>query len=77
MSGDCVHTVYRPATGNWANEAGSGQRVFGVHATREESVLRGRDLARAAATHHVIHHPDGTVESVEAYGEEHPSRHRH
>jgi len=73
MSGDCVHTVYRPATGNWANEAGSGQRVYGVHATREESVQRGRELARAAATHHVIHHADGTVDSVDAYGEDRSS----
>ena len=68
LSGDCIHTVYRPATGNWANEAGSGQRVYGVHATKEESVRLGQVLARAAQTHHVIHNRDGTIGSLDAYG---------
>lgn len=66
---ECIHTVYRPATGNWGNEAGSGQRVYGVYATKEESVRRGQELARATQTHHVVHDQDGTISSFDAYGE--------
>ena len=63
---ECIHTVYRTATGNWANEAGSGQRVYGVHATKQESVRQGRDIARAAHCPHVIHNEDGTISSIDA-----------
>lgn len=63
-SEDCIHTVYRPATGNWANEAGSGRRVYGVYATRTECVRRGQELARATQTNHVIHSPDGMISSM-------------
>lgn len=72
MNGDCIHTVYRTATGNWANEAETGERVYGVHATKQESVRRGRALARAARTHHVIHNADGTISSCDAYGGDAP-----
>lgn len=63
MSADWIHTVYRSATGNWANQLGTGQRVFGVYATKDESVRHAAALARAAGTYHVIHDIDGTIHS--------------
>lgn len=64
MSGDWIHTVYRSATGNWANQLGTGRRVLGVYATKDESVRRGEELAREADTNHVVHNIDGTIEST-------------
>lgn len=61
MTPDTVHTVHRSATGNWANQIVSGERVYGVYATRDEAVRRGRELARAEQVNHVIHDVDGTV----------------
>ena len=61
----CIHTVFRSATGNWANQVSSGERVYGVYATREECVRRGQELARAAGVNHVIHDVDGTVTSLD------------
>ena len=68
MSGDSIHTVYRSTTGNWANEVGPGEHVCSVHATREEAVGRGRALALAAQTDHVIHASDGTISSCRSHG---------
>ena len=63
-----IHTVSRSATGNWANQL--GQRVLGVYATKEESVRRGEELAREAGTNHVVHNPDGTIQSTRGNGHE-------
>jgi hypothetical protein len=63
MRGDWIHTVYRSATGNWANQLGAGRRVLGVYATKDEAVRRGEELAREADTNHVIHTTDGTIAS--------------
>ena len=67
MAGACIHTVFRRATGNWANQFASGERVYGVYATKEECVRRGQDLASAAGIDHVIHDVDGTVSSLHTY----------
>jgi len=66
-AGDCIHTVFRSVTGNWANQVASGERVYGVYATKEECVRRGQDLARAAGVNHVIHDVDATVSSLNSY----------
>jgi hypothetical protein len=63
MSEGWIHTVYRSATGNWANQLGTGRRVLGVYATKDEAVRRGEELAREADTNHVIHNIDGAPES--------------
>lgn len=68
MSGDSIHTVYRSATGNWANEAGSRGYVRSVHATKEEAVRHGRALALADQANHVIHNRDGTISTSRSYG---------
>lgn len=62
-----IHTVFRSATGNWANQAASGEQVYGVYATKEECVLRGQRLASATGVNHVIHDADGTVSSLTTY----------
>lgn len=67
LAADCIHTVFRSATGNWANQVASGQRVYGVYATKEECVRRGRDLAMTVGVDHVIHDTDGTVSSRNPY----------
>ena len=58
-----IHTVFRSATGNWANQSASGEHVYGVYATNEECVRRGQRLASATGVDHVIHDVDGTVRS--------------
>ena len=73
ISGGWIHTVYRSATGNWANQLGTGRRVLGVYATKGESVRRGVQLAREADTKHVIHNIDGTVESALWYADDDPA----
>ena len=74
MSGDWIHTVYRRTTGNWANEIGPREHVCSVHATREEAVQRGRALALAAETIHVIHEIDDTISSRQSYGNDPSAR---
>jgi hypothetical protein len=76
MSGGWIHTVYRSATGNWANQFGTGRRVLGVYATRDESVRRGEELAREADTNHVIHNMDGTIESSRWHAQDPGKRER-
>lgn len=60
---DGIHTVFRSATGNWANQVASGDRVYGVYATKEECVRRAQKLATALGVDHVIHEMDGSVSS--------------
>ena len=67
MAADCIHTVLRSATGNWANQVASGERVYGVYATKEECVRRGEALARDIGVDHVIHDVDGTVVELNSY----------
>ncbi len=67
MSDVGIHTVYRDATGNWANETVGGEHVCSVHATKHEAVQHGQHLARAAQTEHVVHDIDGTIISHNSY----------
>ena len=66
LEADCIHTVFRSATGNWANQVASGERVYGVYATEEECVRHGRNLANAVGVEHVIHDVDGAIRSRNA-----------
>ena len=63
MSRGWIHTVYRKETEDWANQVEGGEQASSVHATKEEAVKRGRELASAAETEHVIHNKDGTIGS--------------
>ena len=73
MARGWIHTVYRSASSDWANEVEGGDRASSVHATKDEAVKRGRELAIAAKTEHVIHNMDGTIASRNSYGND-PSR---
>lgn len=68
MARGWIHTVYRSATGDWANEVEGGERASSVHTTKAEAVARGRELAIAARTEHVIHNMDGTISERNSYG---------
>jgi ketosteroid isomerase-like protein len=43
-------------------------RASSVHATKDEAVRRGRELAINARTEHVIHNMDGSIASRNSYG---------
>jgi hypothetical protein len=68
MARGWIHTVHRNATGDWANEVEGGERASTVHSTKADAVARGRELAIAAKTEHVIHNMDGTIASRNSYG---------
>jgi len=63
-----IHTVYRSATGDWANQVEGGDRASSVHATKDEAVRRGRELAQSARTEHLVHNMDGTIAYRNSYG---------
>jgi len=68
MARGWIHTVYRSATADWANEVEGNDRASSVHDTKVEAVKRGRELARNAQTEHVIHNVDGTISERNSYG---------
>jgi uncharacterized protein YdaT len=63
-----VHTVYRKDEGIWANEVEGGERASSRHEIKSAAVERGRELAMAAHTEHVIHNQDGTISERNSYG---------
>jgi Uncharacterized protein conserved in bacteria (DUF2188) len=68
MARGWIHTVYRGTTADWANEVEGNERASSAHATKELAVTRGRELAIAAKTEHVIHNMNGTIGSRNSYG---------
>jgi hypothetical protein len=60
-----VHTVYKD--GEWVNEIEGGDEAS-RHATKDEAVERGREIARQRQTEHVIHNQDGTIAERNSYG---------
>jgi hypothetical protein len=68
MARGWIHTVYRSASSDWANEVEGGERASSVHTTKDEAVKRGRELAKAGRTEHVIHNMDGTIAERNSYG---------
>lgn len=70
-----IHTTHRNATSDWANTAEGNDRASSVHATKEEAVKRGRELAIAAQTEHVLHNMDGRIAYRNSYGpDDYPPR---
>lgn len=63
-----MHTVHRKDSNDWANEVEGNDRASSVHATKADAVARGRELAIAAKTEHVIHNMDGTIGERNSYG---------
>ena len=68
MARGWIHTVYRSATGDWANQVEGGTQASSVHRTKEEAVARGRQLAQNAHTEHLVHNMDGTIAYRNSYG---------
>jgi Uncharacterized protein conserved in bacteria (DUF2188) len=66
-----VHTVYK--NDQWVNEIELGDEVS-RHATKEEAVDSGRNLARQRKTEHVIHNQDGEIAERSSYGNDPPDR---
>ena len=71
MADGYVHTVYKD--GEWVNEIEGGDEVS-RHATKDEAVERGRELARERQTEHVIHNQDGEIAERSSYGNDPASR---
>jgi hypothetical protein len=65
MAEGFVHTVWK--NDEWVNEIELGDEVS-RHATKEEAVESGRNLARQRKTEHVIHNQDGTIAERNSYG---------
>jgi hypothetical protein len=72
MAKGFVHTVYK--NDQWINEVEEGEKIGGVHATKEEAISAGRARARQDATEHVIHNQDGTIGERSSYGKDPASR---
>jgi hypothetical protein len=66
MARGWIHTVHR--NGQWVNEVEGGERASSAHATKDEAVARGRQLAQNQATEHVVHNLDGTIGYRNSYG---------
>jgi Uncharacterized protein conserved in bacteria (DUF2188) len=65
VAGSRVHTVYR--VGLWQNEV-EGEGVDSSYPTKVEAVARGRELAIARRSEHVVHNLDGTIAGRNGYG---------
>lgn len=59
MTTQDVHSTPQPTGVGWVNEIAG--RIVSRHPTKAAALLRGRALARANASEHVIHWRDGTV----------------
>jgi poly(hydroxyalkanoate) granule-associated protein len=62
--------VYRlePAEGGWSVKAEGNERATSTHATKDEALVAGRELAqRQAPSQLVVHRLDGTVQTAYAY----------
>lgn len=72
MAKGFIHTVFED--GHWVNEVEEGERIGGVHATKNEAVEVGRARARQDETEHVIHNQDGTISERNSHGNDPASR---
>lgn len=66
MARGWIHTVHRD--GYWVNEVEGGERASSRHATKAEAVAKGREMAKARKTEHLIHNMDGTIAERNSYG---------
>lgn len=63
---DNVHTV--PHGDGWANKVEGNSRVSNTAATKAEAQAKGRDMARARQSEHLVHKKDGTIGQRNSYG---------
>ncbi|WP_371827534.1 DUF2188 domain-containing protein [Amycolatopsis sp. WQ 127309] len=60
-----MHTYYE--NGTWKNRIEGGVRASNVVRRRTDAVLAGRSMARKRRVDHLIHAPDGPVESAKTF----------
>lgn len=73
MARGWIHTVHRSDSSDWANKVEGEDGPASVHPTKDAAVARGREMAIAAQTEHVIHNMDGTISERNSYGNDpHP-----
>jgi len=64
------HVTARPG-GGWIVRAEGATRATSTHATKEEAVARGRELAKSSGLGQlIIHRKDGRIETEYTYGED-------
>ncbi|WP_102191349.1 DUF2188 domain-containing protein [Microbacterium aurantiacum] len=62
-----VETFHRD--GGWFNRLeGESEQVGARHATKDEAVAAGRDLARARGVEHIVRNLDGQIGERSSYG---------
>ncbi|WP_410569371.1 DUF2188 domain-containing protein [Amycolatopsis sp. cmx-4-61] len=68
-----VHTVYED--GLWKNRVEGGTRASNTSPRRVDAVVAGRQAAKKRHVGHVVHTPDGDIESERDYRpRSHPAR---
>ncbi len=65
MADGDVHTYYE--NGTWKNRVEGGVRASNASSRRTDAVLSGRSMARKRRVDHIVHGPDGTVESAKPF----------
>lgn len=57
-----------PHQDGWAVKGAGNQRATSVHATQQEAIDSGRNIARNQKSELVIHRPDGRIRDKDSYG---------
>lgn len=65
-----VHTYYED--GLWKNRVEGGRRASNTSPRRTDAVLAGRLIAKKRRVGHVVHTPDGDVETERDYRQRPP-----
>lgn len=65
MADGDVHTYYED--GLWKNRVEGGHRASNTSPRRVDAVLAGRQIARKRRVGHVVHTPEGEVETERDY----------
>lgn len=72
------YNVMISLVGTWRVKRRGAARATSVHLTKNEAVLRARELAKKATSGTVfVHRSDGTVSSVTSYGKDPHIRREH
>jgi hypothetical protein len=67
-----VHTYYED--GLWKNRVEGGSRASNTSPRRVDAVLAGRQIAKKRHVGHVVHTPEGDVETERDYRPRRPAR---
>ncbi|MEV6830061.1 DUF2188 domain-containing protein [Amycolatopsis sp. NPDC051102] len=67
-----VHTYFED--GLWKNRVEGGRRASNTSVRRVDAVLAGRQIARKRRVQHVVHTPQGDVETERDFRPRRPAR---